>query len=137
MVVNGLILVTGEIGLDSTSVIDFFRGRPGIGEKMQNARRLYLPAPALGELYHGALKSDYPEKNLRQLLGFLSTVELLIVDAPTAQIYGEIKNRLERQGERIPENDMWIGASCLRHGYPLACRDAHFDRIEGLITIKW
>jgi tRNA(fMet)-specific endonuclease VapC len=93
--------VTGDIALDSGVIIDFFRGRTGTAEKLMNARRLYVSATALGELYHGALKSDYPEKNLRKLIAFLPNVEVLSVDAHTAQHYGEIKSQLEKHYERI------------------------------------
>ena len=37
----------------------------------------------------------------------------------------------------IPENDIWIGASCLVHDLTLATRDAHFESIEGLRITDW
>lgn len=37
----------------------------------------------------------------------------------------------------IPENDIWIAASALRHGLVLVSRDGHFDSIEGLPIEPW
>jgi tRNA(fMet)-specific endonuclease VapC len=44
---------------------------------------------------------------------------------------------LEAIGQPIPENDLWIAAVALELDMPLANRDAHFDRIDGLAVIKW
>jgi predicted nucleic acid-binding protein len=44
---------------------------------------------------------------------------------------------LARSGTPIPENDVWIAAVALEHGWPLATRDAHFARVPGLTVQDW
>jgi tRNA(fMet)-specific endonuclease VapC len=44
---------------------------------------------------------------------------------------------LEAKGQIIPENDIWIAAVALECDMPLATRDAHFQRVEGLTVIQW
>lgn len=41
------------------------------------------------------------------------------------------------KGRMIPENDIWIAASALRHGFTLATRDRHFDEVEALEIEGW
>jgi tRNA(fMet)-specific endonuclease VapC len=91
----------------------------------------------LGELYKGVLKSRNPEKNRKQLDVFLQTVAVLHPDTATALYYAQIANALEQKGTPIPENDIWIAAVALECAMPLATRDAHFEKVDGLSILKW
>lgn len=65
--------VTGNgVLLDSTVVIHHFRRNNVITEKMFACEVLYLPSISLGELYHGAYKSNRTDENLKLLTDFLS-----------------------------------------------------------------
>ncbi len=64
-------------------------------------------------------------------------VAVLNPDILTARAYAQIASDLEKKGLRIPENDMWIAAIALECDLPLAARDAHFGRIEGLQILEW
>lgn len=47
--------------------------------------------------------------------------------------YAEISRQLRARGERVGDNDLWIAATCLAHGYPLVTRNSnHFGRVDGL-----
>jgi len=37
----------------------------------------------------------------------------------------------------IPENDIWIAALSFQHHIKLACRDKHFEHIDGLDYEMW
>ena len=39
-------------------------------------------------------------------------------------------------GEMIPQNDIWIAASALEHGFELLTHDGHFSRIPMLNVIE-
>ena len=54
-----------------------------------------------------------------------------------AERYGKVKARLAQLGSMIPENDLWIAATCLVHDLTLASRDAHFEAVEGLRQVRW
>jgi tRNA(fMet)-specific endonuclease VapC len=68
---------------------------------------------------------------------WLQSAVLLPVDAATAERYGIVKNQLARAGTLIPENDIWIAASALEHGLPIATRDEHFRHVSGLTVLDW
>ena len=58
-------------------------------------------------------------------------------DDEIAERYGKLKARLAELGSMIPENDLWIAATCLVHDLTLASRDAHFEVVEGLNLVRW
>ena len=75
---------------------------------------LFIPAVALGELYFGAMKSRRANANRQRLEEFVAASNVLPVDAATARIYGEVRERLRSIGRPIPENDLWIAATALQ-----------------------
>ena len=117
--------------LDTSVVIDHFRGVLRL-DQMLNEGALYLPTVVLGELYYGAFRSAYREKQLEQVRRFLPAVVVLGTDAHTSEVYGGIRSELAGAGRPIPENDIWIAALSRQHRLPLATRDQHFGRIAGI-----
>ena len=97
----------------------------------------FLCVTIVGELYFGAAKSTRPEANRRRIAGLLDLCPVLPQDLETAARYGDLKSHLHRRGRPIPENDLWIAASALRHGLVLATRDHHFDLVENLRVEAW
>jgi len=64
------------------------------------------------------------------------------LDSTTAVHYlnrvtAEIKLALKQVGKPIPQNDLWIAATCRRHGLTLATSDAHFGHCPGLAVEDW
>ena len=123
--------------LDTSVVIDHFRGDPGIGQALEKAAALYLSTVVLGELYYGAFRSVYRAKQVEQVRRFLPAVVVIGVDAQTSEAYGRIRSELAEAGRPIPENDIWIAALALQHRLSLATRDRHFGRIAGLDVLSW
>jgi tRNA(fMet)-specific endonuclease VapC len=75
--------------------------------------------------------------NLSKIDQFAASVQVLSCDAVTAQVYGEIKDKLRSKGRPIPENDIWIAAAAFQHSLPLVTRDEHFKQIDGLLIEQW
>ena len=42
---------------------------------------------------------------------------------------------MERKGEMVPINDIWIAAFAMRHAMPLLADDGHFRGVDGLDLI--
>jgi len=80
---------------------------------------IYVSVTVIGELYYGAYKSENILKHLKQMQSFLDNCKILQTDIPTADVYGNIKASLAKKGRPVPENDIWIGATALRHNLPL------------------
>ena len=127
----------GKYLLDTNIVIAMFASEPAIQDKRQNADRVYLPSPVVGELCYGARKSSRPLENLAQVNQLIQDFEVIPCNLESAQRFGIIKDQLRRKGRPIPDNDIWIAAIAMQHGLVLVTRDAHFDEVESLQTERW
>jgi tRNA(fMet)-specific endonuclease VapC len=84
----------------------------------------------------GAFKGS-TQRELDKLAIALRGLRILHGDQQTAILYARIKSDLERRGNIIPENDLWIAAASIQAQVPLVTRDAHFERIGDLKVIKY
>ncbi|MCG8460004.1 MAG: PIN domain-containing protein [Holophagales bacterium] len=98
---------------------------------------MVLCLTVVGELLYGVAESGRPTENHDRVERLLTRCPLVAQDVETASHYGRLKANLRELGRPIPENDLWIAASALRHGLTLATRDRHFDLIEDLRTERW
>ena len=106
--------MTGNVLLDTSVVVAHFRGNAVCSARLVECEGVYLPATALGELYHGAYKSAYTAKHLAQIEKFLNGVFVLEADGVTARHYGQVRSELARAGTLIPENDIWTASGDAR-----------------------
>ncbi len=83
------------------------------------------------------MASTRPGENLRRLEGILASFRLIVADAVTAKVYGDVFHQLRVKGRPIPTNDAWIAALALQHGLPLLTRDGHFREVQGLDVRTW
>lgn len=91
-----------------------------------------------GELLNGALKSNQPEMALGKinLLANILPVQAMPPDA--ARHYARIRSVLEKQGNIIGGNDLWIAAHALSLDLTLVSNNTReFSRIEGLRLENW
>lgn len=93
---------------------------------------------ALSELHYGAHKSSNPKRNLESLDAFLTPLEILDYGERQAQIYGRIRNDLERRGEPIGSMDLLIAAHALSLGLILITNNTReFSRVTELRIESW
>jgi len=123
--------------LDTSAIVAHLRGRIDVLTLTAPNEPLFLPLVALGELYKGAEKSARSAHNRELVEDFLQIAALLYPDSATAETYAKAAVSLENKGQVIPENDLWIAAAALECDMPLATRDAHFKRVDGLTVISW
>lgn len=98
----------------------------------------YISSIVLGELYFGAYGSPTrSEAALQDINNIQKTMAVLEADGTTAQIYGQIKQKLKSKGYFMPDNDLWIAATTIQYEVVLAARDKHFDWIDGLSVEQW
>ena len=126
-----------RFALDSTTAVYCLNNIPGVLERYHAEIIVALPAATVGELLFGAMKSKLRTDNLERYERFIENAIVLPIDMETCRHYAEIKLNLERAGTPIPVNDMWIAASCLRHGLTLAADDGHYDNVAGLPVENW
>ena len=91
-----------------------------------------------GELVYGAEKSDRRTRVLRDLREFVGLVAVLPLPQEAAEAYANIRAGLERKGEMIGNNDLWIAAHARAAGLILVTNNVReFRRVPGLKIENW
>lgn len=99
---------------------------------------LAMSVITLGELQHGAEKSQARSKALDALAQLQSVIQVQPVTEAAAQHYGQIRSALERKGRPIGNNDLWIAAHARAEGWVLVTNnEREFSRVEGLAVENW
>ena len=73
-------------------------------------------------------------KDLEQLLGE-SVVNVDSITHEVAKQYGYLKQYMRKNRKPVPDNDIWIAASCLAHNCTLLTSDKHFERLPQVRVI--
>jgi tRNA(fMet)-specific endonuclease VapC len=91
-----------------------------------------------GELLYGAARNAQGEKALERLRALITVIPPLPLPEGAAEIYGAIRAELERRGEMIGNNDLWIAAHALASGLILVTNnEKEFRRVRGLKVRNW
>jgi len=127
--------------LDTDICIYIRRGQP---EQVLRRFRTVRPGEAAlsvityGELLYGAEKNALRERSLERLRRMSELVPTLPLPEKAAEMYGFIRADLERRGEMIGNNDLWIAAHALASGLILVTNnEKEFRRIRGLKVQNW
>ena len=91
-----------------------------------------------GELRTGAEKSDHREARLTTLEAMTSIVSVVELLPEVGTTYGQIRSHLERRGELIGPNDLWIAAHARASGLTLVTsNEREFRRVPDLQVENW
>jgi tRNA(fMet)-specific endonuclease VapC len=91
-----------------------------------------------GELCVGAETSTHRKSVLNELGIFTAAVPVLPLNSHVAEVYGRLRMQLQRRGEMIGANDLWIAAHCAHLGLTLVTNnDREFRRIPNLAIENW
>ncbi len=123
--------------LDTCAVIDILADRQAPIDALEEYDDVLISHVVLGELIFGCHRSRHPERELARLAEWLPTVSIITATPETAHIYGSLAADLEKQGARIPHNDLWIAAICVQTNLPLISSDNHFSRLRSLHWIGY
>ncbi len=126
-----------RLAFDSNAFIAYRVGEAKIRPAFESAQLLFMPMTVMGELLYGAKNSTKVTENLQAVSEFTELCVPIYIDEAIAARYADIRHRLKRQGSPIPENDIWIAASCLEVGAVLLTQDCHFSGIEELFVVGW
>jgi tRNA(fMet)-specific endonuclease VapC len=87
----------------------------------------------VAEIYEGAYHAPDPGWHLSELRAFLEGFDVIEVDDPIANRFAAIRADLRRQGNLLPDLDLFVAATALVHQTTLLTRNVkHFSRIQGL-----
>ena len=123
-----------RILLDTNAYIAFLTGDERVLTALTEAETAFFSAIVIGELYAGFCGGNRLKENKALLARFLqkSNVRVLDVTAETGEVFGQIKNELQKAGTPIPLNDVWLAAQAMETGSVIVSFDAHFDQVSGL-----
>lgn len=127
--------------LDSDTCVYVHRNRPPQVLKRFEALtegEAVVSVVTFGELLYGAAKSAKRTEALQTLEAFKRVVHVLPMDEAVAEAYGVIRAGLERRGELIGNNDLWIAAHALSASLTLVTNnESEFSRVKGLKIQNW
>ena len=100
--------------------------------------RMAISDVTLYELYYGAERYDDPATRIAVIENFAARLEVLPFDTRAALHAGNIRARLERQGQIIGAYDLMIAAIARSQGLVLVTGNVReFERVEGLRVERW
>lgn len=127
--------------LDSNICIFYLRNPEGVlAQKIISIdpECIKLSAIVKAELLVGAFKSARRDENLKQVLNFCDSFEIVPFDDSLTTTYGKMQARLELQGMKIGFNDTLIAATVLAHNGILVTNNTkEFNRVDGLTLEDW
>jgi len=126
--------------LDTNIAIHVIKRRPFemLETFNQHAGQLCISSITLAELLHGVEKSEFVEKNLKNVENFISRLEVLEYGNKAASHYGDIRADLERKGTIIGVNDLHIAGHARSEGLIIVTNNIReFERVSGLRLENW
>lgn len=127
--------------LDSDHCVAILRAQLDLSGRVAPDEELAVTAISVGELMHGAAKSQRAAHNLARLDVLLAAVTILPFDEWSARRFGQLKAQLEQAGEVISDPDLQIASIALDQGAVLVTHNQkHFSRLSnlaGLLLEDW
>ena len=104
----------------------------------QRATTSAISVVAYGELAFGEAMSVRREEAAAHLAALLETLQVLPLPLEAARRYAEIRAQLQRIGQPIGSNDLWIAAHALADDLTLVTNnEREFQRVPGLRVENW
>ena len=126
--------------IDTNTIIYSIKNNIKVNERFKE----YLHVPkalsmiTYAELYYGAKKSAFPEKNMAIVRKTAELFPVIEITRPVIETFADIKVYLSKKGLVITDFDIIIGATALTMNYTLVTNDLnHFQRIPGLKVENW
>lgn len=127
--------------LDTNICIYIAKGQPqAVRERMAGYTldQLAMSMVTLGELQFGAQKSQYRDRALDTIAQLAQLIPVFALPVAAAAHYGLVRAALQRRGEPIGNNDLWLAAHALAEGWTLVTHNTReFVRVPGLAIENW
>ncbi len=113
---------------------------PAVCERLarHTVDELVMSVVTLGELRFGAAKSQSRAAALAVSERLVAALHIAPLTAVVGEHYGRIRADLQRRGEMIGNNELWLAAHARAAGWILVTNNAHeFVRVDGLQVENW
>lgn len=122
--------------LIDTSVLVGFERRQTPLEAVGGDEERAISVVTASELLHGVHRATDARVRMRRhafVEAVLARLQPIAITSHVARAHAEIWARLESEGSLISAHDLWIAATALAHGMPVATVNVqHFERVPGL-----
>ncbi len=126
--------------IDTDIIIYSLKGNQKINNWMYENQNIpkFISVITFGELTYGAKKSQHPEKNLATAIRISELFPIIDVNKGIIEVFGELKAKLEKDGNRIDDMDLLIASTAIYMNMSLVTNNKnHFSRIPDLVLEKW
>lgn len=126
--------------IDTDIIIYSLKGNAQINNWMYENQNIpkFISVITFGELTYGARKSQHPEKNIATTIRISELFPIIDINKGIIEIFGEIKAKLEKNGNRIDDMDLLIASTAIYMNMSLVTNNKnHFSRIPDLVLEKW
>ena len=126
--------------IDSDILIYSLKNNPVVRQnfKQKSSIPKAISVISYGELYYGAKKSEWVEKNLAIVRRISELFPIINTTKSIMETFADLKTKLQIKGEIIDDFDLIIAATALSHNYILVTNnEKHFSRIPSLQIENW
>lgn len=125
--------------VDTDWIILHFRGNREVARRIEELtpEGIGISVVSMGELYEGVYKATDPTRSEEALQLVLSEIDVVYIDDEVCRIYGQQSGSLRAANTLPGNNDIWIGATALRHDLTVLTNNRrHFEGMEGLSIVS-
>ncbi len=127
--------------LDTNTCVYFLKGMYApLREKLSSKkpRDVKIHAVVKAELLFGAVNSQRVKENRQKVIDFLIPYEIVSFDSSAAEVYANIRYKLQKAGKPIGGNDLIIASTVLAaNGVLVTNNEKEFGRIDKLKIDNW
>ena len=127
--------------LDTNICIYIAKYNPAsVRERFQQytASQLAMSVVTLGELRFGAEKSQSKDRAMAVIDNLASLITIEELSENVADHYGDIRASLQKSGQPIGNNDLWLAAHARAQDWVLVTNnEQEFLRVDGLKVENW
>ena len=99
---------------------------------------IYISTVVVSELHYGAMKSKWSKNNVLRMNEFISSFNIIPFTREDAEVCGEIRAYLEKQGIPIGLYDVMIAPQGIARNFTVITHNVkEFSRVPGLILQDW
>ncbi len=125
--------------LDTNICISLLKNQYGIREAILNVKtkNCFVSEISIAELYYGASKSNNREERVKDVDFIVSHFGIVPIFR-ALPLYGDLKAKLEKDGNRIDDFDILIGSTAIANGMVMVTDNIkHLGRLPGIRIENW
>ena len=104
----------------------------------RNVHDLAMSTITLGELRFGAEKSQPRDRALATIEQLMQVILACCLPSAAGEHFGQIRAALQKQGQSIGNNDLWLAAHARAEGWILVSNNTReFERVPDLQLENW